>query len=187
MPPRKFRRVYVTLSTHRCAGHLRHRTFDLKKLVYNRNGNASKVVCVVGKRSWFLLLRRCSVAVGAGAAVALLDYLLGLWMASRGLHAELTLVDEFLLAIFTAALVFVIELSHHRRQERMHEKLRTIELMNHHVRNALQTIVDSAYVHGHLDEVRASVDRITWALQEILPGQAENHPTTKSAANERGP
>jgi hypothetical protein len=45
--------------------------------------------------------------------------------------------------------------------------------MNHHVRNALQTIVDSAYIHGHLDDVRNSVDRIAWALQEILPGDTD--------------
>jgi hypothetical protein len=52
--------------------------------------------------------------------------------------------------------------------------LKTIELMNHHVRNALQVIVDSAYLHGHaqqLDEIQMSVKRIDWALREILPGR----------------
>jgi hypothetical protein len=96
-------------------------------------------------------------------------------MAARGLHAEATLLDEFLLATFTGALVFLIEMSHHRDQERMNEKLKTIELMNHHVRNSLQTIVDSAYVHGHLDEIQTSVGRIAWALREILPGQADDN------------
>jgi hypothetical protein len=68
-----------------------------------------------------------SVAAAAGAAVALVDYLFGLWMAAHGLHAEATLLDEFLLAIFTGAFVFVIEWSHQRDQERMNEKLKTIE------------------------------------------------------------
>ena len=119
-------------------------------------------------------MRTSLVAVGAGAAVALVDYLLGLWMAARGLHAEMTLIDEILLAIFTCALVFVIESSHQRDRKQMGEKLKTIELMNHHVRNALQTIVSSAYAHGHarqLDEIRTSVKRIEWALREILPGR----------------
>jgi hypothetical protein len=93
-------------------------------------------------------------------------------MAARGLHAEATLLDELLLAIFTGALVFVIELSHQREQELMNEKLRTIELMNHHIRNALQNIMDSSYVHGNLNEIRTSVDRIQWALREILPGHS---------------
>jgi hypothetical protein len=41
------------------------------------------------------------------------------------------------------------------------------------VRNALQVIIDSAYLHGHaqqLDEIQKSVKRIDWALREILPG-----------------
>jgi len=114
-------------------------------------------------------VRSYLVATTAGVAVALVDYAINLWMSARGLHAEATLLDELLLGIFTGVLVLVLELAHRRDQERMNEKLRTIELMNHHVRNALQTIVDSAYIHGHLDDVRNSVDRIAWALQEILP------------------
>jgi hypothetical protein len=127
---------------------------------------------VLGKRS--SSLRVYAIAAAAGVAVALVDYLIGLWMSARGLHAEEILLDEFLLAIFTGALVLVIEFSHQRDQNRMNEKLRTIELMNHHVRNALQTIVDSAYVHGHLEDIRTSVDRIAWALREILPGQTSD-------------
>jgi hypothetical protein len=65
------------------------------------------------------------------------------------------------------------------RQERarlkyLAEKLKTIEMMNHHVRNALQVIVDAAYLHGHaeqLEQIGDSVKRIDWALREILPGQ----------------
>jgi hypothetical protein len=64
-----------------------------------------------------------SVAAVAGAAVALGDYLLGLWLAARGLHADLTLIDELLLAIFTGTIVLVIEFSHQRDQERINEKL----------------------------------------------------------------
>lgn len=114
------------------------------------------------------------VAAGSGAAVALVDYLIGLWMSARGLRADAMLLDEFLLAVFTGALVWVIEFSHQRDENRLNEKLRTIELMNHHVRNALQTIIDSAYIHGHLDDVQTSVDRIAWALREILPGQTSD-------------
>jgi hypothetical protein len=128
-----------------------------------------------GKRKSTSLFRTSLVAASAGAAVALVDYLLGLWMAARGLHAEVTLVDEILLGIFTCSLVFVIEAAHQRERERMTEKLNTIKLMNHHVRNALQTIVNSAYAHGHtrqLDEIRTSVKRIEWALREVLPGRA---------------
>ena len=129
---------------------------------------------MVGERKSVSGFRKYLVAAVAGAAVALVDYLLGLWMAAHGLHAEVTLLDESLLAIFTFALVFVFEFFHQRERERVNEKLRIIELMNHHVRNALQSIIDSAYVRGNLNEVRASVDRIAWALEEILPGQLDS-------------
>jgi len=137
----------------------------------------------VSTRSRSSSIRRYLVAAAAGAAIALVDYLLGLWMAARGLHTELSRIEELLLAIFTGALVLVIELSYERERQRMNEKLRTIQLMNHHVRNALQSIIDSAYVHGNLDEVHTSVDRIAWALQEILPGQT----LEQQDENSRGP
>jgi hypothetical protein len=149
------------------------------------------VVGMVGNRRSNSRIRKWLVAAAAGAAVALVDYLLGLWMAARGLHAEVTLVDEILLGVFTCSLVFVLEASHQRERERMTEKLNTIKLMNHHVRNALQTIVNSAYAHGHtqqLDEIRTSVKRIEWALREILPGRAlENgEPEASKDATSRG-
>ena len=126
---------------------------------------------VVSKSTLFSRLRIYAVAAVAAAAIALLNYLIGIWMAARGLHAEATFFDEFLLAAFTGGFVFAIELLHRREREQMNEKLKTIELMNHHVRNSLQAIIDSAYVHGHLDEIQTSVNRIGWALREVLPGQ----------------
>lgn len=142
---------------------------------------------MAAKRAPSLSIRTYLVSALAGIAVGLVDHLINMWMAARGLHAEMTLADDFLLAIFTAVLVFVIEIAHRRDEERTNEKLRTIELMNHHVRNALQSIIDSAYVHGNLDEVRASVDRIAWALQEILPGRALDDVQNAAAPREPRP
>lgn len=134
---------------------------------------------MANKRSEHSSLRFYAVAACSGAAVALLNYLVGLFMIAHGLHAEATFLDEFLLMIFTSALVLLIELSHERTKALMSEKLKTIELMNHHIRNALQTIIDSSYVHGSLEEIRPSVERIQWALREVLPGEeleAYEHP-----------
>jgi hypothetical protein len=79
--------------------------------------------------------------------------------------------DDVCGALIAALLVYRHE---YARTKSLSEKLKTIELMNHHVRNALQVIVDSVYVHGHaqqLDEIGDSVKRIDWALREILPGR----------------
>jgi hypothetical protein len=52
--------------------------------------------------------------------------------------------------------------------------LRMIAAMNHHVRNALQSIIYVPYSPTQADQVKviqASVERIQWALREILPGE----------------
>jgi len=69
---------------------------------------------------------------------------------------------------------FIIYRYERRRSKYLNEGLKTIELMNHHVRNALNVIVTSVYVHGYdkeLNEIGVSVNRIEWALREILPGR----------------
>lgn len=89
-------------------------------------------------------------------------YNLGMWQRA---------LDDFCGASIAAFLVYRYERT---RSKHLAEKLKTIEMMNHHVRNALQVIVDSVYVHGHaqqVEEIANSVKRINWALQEILPGK----------------
>jgi hypothetical protein len=46
--------------------------------------------------------------------------------------------------------------------------------MNHHVRNALQTISYSPYTEQEkqIRMIAESVSRIEWALREVLPGDA---------------
>jgi hypothetical protein len=88
-----------------------------------------------------------------------------------GLKESQRVLDDLCGAIIAGLLVYRYE---HSRSKYLNEKLKTIELMNHHVRNALQNIVGSVHLHGHaqqLDEIRTSVRRIDWALREILPGR----------------
>lgn len=77
--------------------------------------------------------------------------------------------------VFASAIVgWLIYRYERNRAKYLHDRLKMIELMNHHVRNALNVIVTSVYVHGYdkeLNEIRASVNRIEWALREILPGR----------------
>jgi hypothetical protein len=87
-----------------------------------------------------------------------------------GLRESQRIIDDLIGAAIAGLLIY----RHERNRSRLlREKLQTIELMNHHVRNALQPIMDSAYLHGHaqhLEVIRQSVRRIDWALREILPG-----------------
>jgi divalent metal cation (Fe/Co/Zn/Cd) transporter len=108
-------------------------------------------------------------AVGMFVVVSLVDRML----AEVGRHAEATYIDDFLLAAVTGALVLVLQLHHERELARQRQSAIIIEQMNHHIRNALQVIVyrmdPKARNSQELREIRDSIDRIDWALREILP------------------
>jgi hypothetical protein len=57
------------------------------------------------------------------------------------------------------------------RRRELRKRVETISDMNHHVRNALQVISLSTHGHDHeeIKNVRDSVNRIQWALRELLP------------------
>jgi hypothetical protein len=98
-----------------------------------------------------------------------------------GLKESERVLDDFSGAVIAGLLIYRNE---YRRTKYLQERLKTIELMNHHVRNALQVIVDSVYIQGlgeQLEEIRDSVKRIDWALKEILPGRVldQYHPPAK--------
>jgi hypothetical protein len=95
----------------------------------------------------------------------------GDYIASQfGLEKELLFLNDILSALFVAVLVITYE---RRRRKRIRERLEVIELMNHHVRNALQIISLSPHAHQreeNLGLIREAIGRIEWALREILPG-----------------
>ena len=60
------------------------------------------------------------------------------------------------------------------RRQFVRERLHTISEMNHHIRNALQVISFYSYREQDektLDMLRKAVNRIQWALKEVLPGE----------------
>jgi uncharacterized membrane protein YbhN (UPF0104 family) len=61
--------------------------------------------------------------------------------------------------------------SYQDRRVRLRKRLEVISDMNHHVRNALQVIALTA--HGkdkqEISAIQESVNRIQWALRELLP------------------
>jgi signal transduction histidine kinase len=102
--------------------------------------------------------------IGAG-----LDWLLVREHESRRLTIE---ISDTLAAVVAGALVFRLLQYEHERRRRLRQKLEVIAEMNHHIRNALQVISLSAASSGdqrQLDAIRDSMNRIQWALREILP------------------
>lgn len=70
-------------------------------------------------------------------------------------------------------LVFLLLLrSYRQRRAMLRQRVEVIANMNHHVRNALQVIEFTSYSNADKEQfeaVKSSVNRIQWALRELLP------------------
>lgn len=76
------------------------------------------------------------------------------------------------------SIVLVVSLGILERNQRVREirRLETIALLNHHIRNALQAIISSSGATNSTETIRTSVERIEWALGEVLPGIQPTNP-----------
>jgi hypothetical protein len=79
------------------------------------------------------------------------------------------IMDDALVAVGVGPLVFLYQ---RRQKQNLIRKLEVIRMMNHHVRNSLQLICHATSVLQQEDvtrKVRGAVERIEWALREVLP------------------
>ncbi|HZR29518.1 MAG TPA: hypothetical protein VFA71_12140 [Terriglobales bacterium] len=114
------------------------------------------------------LFRTAARPVLGGAFVFFL--LVGVYQLSLqfGITGWQSIWDDFVGGVVVAALLYIDE---RRRRRYLAERLQTIALMNHHVRNALQAIKYARYTPNDVRVIEDSVARIEWALREILPGK----------------
>lgn len=115
------------------------------------------------------LARRVSVSVALGIIIAVIGLTLETWLNHYPIVGFESL-DHILIGAVAALLVFWYE---QRRYKVMLNKVRVIAAMNHHVRNALQTISYAPYTEQEkqIKLIGDSVTRIQWALREILPAE----------------
>ena len=108
--------------------------------------------------------------------------MLGAMIAFLGMGIEVAMgksasfeeaIDDIVIGIVAAFMVFIYE---QRRHRAILDKVRVIAGMNHHVRNALQAISYVPYTEQEkqIKMVEESVQRIEWALREILPGDSDS-------------
>ena len=98
-----------------------------------------------------------------------------------GLDGSQRVVDD-LLGGLIAGLVFYFYERH--RLLRLRQQLNVIDLMNHHIRNALQPLtfmIDEPESRERMKLVDECVRRIDWALREVLPGNSEEQAVTHDA------
>lgn len=116
--------------------------------------------------------------------IALLAFLFGSFVFVLGFGLDWTLLHDrdsirrtLELSDAAAALicgfVFLLFLRSYRQQRAMlRQRVEVIANMNHHVRNALQVIEFNSYSTADqqkLEAMKSSVNRIQWALRELLP------------------
>jgi hypothetical protein len=113
------------------------------------------------------------VAVVVSALGYVLDVLLDLGGVSR---AYMLVLSNTLTGIVAGGLFY--QMAKHAKAERemMHARMITIAEMNHHIRNALQVIrilvaypPEATQSSRQLKLINESVDRVEWALREVLP------------------
>src|ERR1051325_11598114 len=124
------------------------------------------------------LLRRISFSFLLGFGLFVLGAALQDVLQRRSLTHISIYLDDLVLGALAGLMAFSYE---HRRSRDLRQKLAVISAMNHHVRNALQTISYVPYTEQakQMLLIQQSVNRIQWALQEILPGEgqeAQNQP-----------
>ncbi len=96
------------------------------------------------------------------------------WLQQHASRRSIAITTDALLGVGVGLLVMFYE---GRQQKNIIRKLEVIRLMNHHVRNSLQVISYAASTPQQEElatDVRNAVERIEWALQEVLPGQRED-------------
>ena len=130
------------------------------------NGGKMPIMVPLDTRSrWVAALR--SILTGFG--IFLLGSLSDVWLRRNAGSLSVAILDDALVGIGVGLLVFLYE---QRRKREMIKKLEVIRLMNHHVRNSLQVIAFAASAPQQEEtakKVRDAVERIEWALREVLP------------------
>ena len=126
---------------------------------------------MTNKRSdWIATLR--SVLIGFGFFV--LGSVSEVWLQQHAHNPTTAMITDALLGIAVGLMVLFYE---RRQQRNIIRKLEVIRLMNHHVRNSLQVISFAASVpqqEALEADIRSAVERIEWALREVLPGQRQD-------------
>lgn len=113
----------------------------------------------------------------AGVLAAVIVFLVGAGLDWFVLHESKSRtvaisVSDTLAAVIAGVLVYRLLQYERDRREQLRQRLEVIAEMNHHVRNALQVISFYGYStdsEQQLERIREGVNRIQWALKEVLP------------------
>lgn len=122
----------------------------------------------------FRLRRIRLVATAIGAVFFLIVFSIDWLLINAHLvsQAVAALILDGAFALVVSVLLYKVLAYDRERRIKVVERLETIHQMNHHIRNALQVISFNAQERTSrdgLEEIDRAMNRIQWALREILP------------------
>lgn len=130
------------------------------------------------------------IAVLVSALGILLDYLL----VKEGLpRLGMLVLSNSVTGLFAGGLFYQVVREEKINRELMRARMKTIAELNHHIRNALQVIRFWGGQHRpeldsrQLQLINDSVNRIEWALREVLPKYEVEAATIPAPAPRAGP
>jgi hypothetical protein len=116
------------------------------------------------------------VSLLVAVIVSLIGILLDWLLVKEGLpRLDMLIFSNSLTGLFAGGLFWQLAREAKASRDLVAERMKTIAELNHHIRNALQVIKflgvqnSSSLDAVQLQLVNDSVDRIEWALREVLP------------------
>jgi hypothetical protein len=121
-------------------------------------------------RDWGI---RIAILISAIVMNVLEGMIVPRWTSSARLNIDQTILDEIILGFLMGLVICVIHWGFRRRYQK-HLKAAVDEL-NHHVRNAMQTILNQQAMCPHCDPdaLDRTMERVDWALREVLPPEIQ--------------
>lgn len=122
------------------------------------------------------LVRNLFLSGGGALIIGLASYYINRLMLRYGLEPSAqSLLDDIAIGCLGGGLLFFAGALKGERDSRLQERLTLVAELNHHVRNALTTIVlYSEYpdLGQRLQRTTEAVDRIEWVLRDLVPTAA---------------
>jgi ABC-type multidrug transport system fused ATPase/permease subunit len=141
------------------------------------------------ERLWLLMLTRklWLISAAMGAVMFIGSVIFDLVLLQHGATPLAIVVSNTLVALLAATLVFTLLAYGREQRRRIMERLEALNEVNHHVRNALQSLAfTSAALKGSKESAAISeaIQRIQFALLEILPKVEPTYEPFQGSARE---
>jgi hypothetical protein len=122
---------------------------------------------------WLLMLTRNLWLIAAGIGIVMFVGSLAFDLALLRHEKTLAIViSNGLVGLLAATLVFTVLAVGRQQRRRLAERMDAMNEVNHHIRNALQSLAfTAAALKGtkNAEAIGEAVQRIQWALHEVLP------------------